>query len=186
MSMPGAHLTSPSRPTPREAGAGLHQPAGLTFCNRGVVTWLWATQVAQCRRIRLLSRRCKFDPWVGKILWRKKWQPTPVFLPAKFHGQRSLAGYSPWGNKESDTTERLNMLVGWAYRVQYVYFLPKALSVCSEIYPSSHVTWCVLVVQLCLSLCGLMDCSLPGSSVRGLLQAKILEWVAMAFSGGSF
>ena len=44
-------------------------------------------------------------PWVGKILWRKTWQPTPVFLPGEFHGQRSLAGYSPWDPKESDTTE---------------------------------------------------------------------------------
>ena len=39
--------------------------------------------------------------------WRRKWQPTPVFLPGKSHGQRSLAGYSPWGHKELDTTERL-------------------------------------------------------------------------------
>ena len=42
-------------------------------------------------------RRCGFDPWVGKIPWRRKWQPTPVFLPGKSHGERSLAGYSPWG-----------------------------------------------------------------------------------------
>ena len=45
-----------------------------------------------------------FDPWVGKIPWRRKWQLTPVFLPGKFHGRRSLAGYSPWGRKESDMT----------------------------------------------------------------------------------
>ena len=44
-------------------------------------------------------------PWVGKIPWRRKWQPTLVFLPGKFHGQRSLAGYSSWGGKELDTTE---------------------------------------------------------------------------------
>ena len=53
-------------------------------------------------------RRHGFNPWVGNIPWRRKWQPTPVFLPEKFHGQRSLAGYSPWGHKESDTTEWLN------------------------------------------------------------------------------
>ena len=41
------------------------------------------------------------------MFWRRKWQPTPVFLPGEFHGQRSLAGYSPWGHKESDTTEHL-------------------------------------------------------------------------------
>ena len=46
-----------------------------------------------------------FDPWVRKILWRRKWQPTPVFLPGKSHGQRSLTGYNPLGHKESDTTE---------------------------------------------------------------------------------
>ena len=40
-----------------------------------------------------------FDRWVGKSHWRRKWQPTPIFLPGKFHGQRSLAGYSPWGCK---------------------------------------------------------------------------------------
>ena len=46
-----------------------------------------------------------FDSWVGEIPWRRAWQPIPVFLPGEFHGQRSLAGYSPWGHKELDTTE---------------------------------------------------------------------------------
>ena len=50
-------------------------------------------------------RRPKFDPWVGKIPWRKEWPPTPVLLPGKSHGQRSLVGYSPWGRKELDMTE---------------------------------------------------------------------------------
>ena len=49
-----------------------------------------------------------FNPWVRKIPWRREWQPTPVFLPGEFHGQRSLAVYSPQGCKESDTTEWLN------------------------------------------------------------------------------
>ena len=43
--------------------------------------------------------------WVRKIPWRRKWQPTSVFLPGESHGQRSLVGYSPWGHKELDTTE---------------------------------------------------------------------------------
>ena len=58
--------------------------------------------VHQYRRLK----RHEFDPWVRKISWRKKWQATPVFLLEKFHGQRSLEGYSPWGRKESYTTER--------------------------------------------------------------------------------
>ena len=51
---------------------------------------------------RVLSR-------VGKIPWRREWHPTPVFLPGESHGRRSLAGCSPWGCKESDTTERLTL-----------------------------------------------------------------------------
>ena len=46
-----------------------------------------------------------FDPWAGKIPWRREWLPNPVFLPGKSHGQRSLVGYSPWGHKESNTAE---------------------------------------------------------------------------------
>ena len=53
--------------------------------------------------------RSGFDPWVGKIPWRRKWQPTPVFLPGKSHGWRSLAGYNLWGHEELDTSEQLTL-----------------------------------------------------------------------------
>ena len=53
-------------------------------------------------------RRHKCDPWIGKSLCSRKWQPIPVFLPGGFHGQRSLVGYRPWGCKESDMAERLS------------------------------------------------------------------------------
>ena len=59
-------------------------------------------------QFRRLKRR-RFNAWVGMILWRRKWQPTPVFLPAVSYGQRSLVGYSPQGHKELDMTERLSM-----------------------------------------------------------------------------
>ena len=55
----------------------------------------------QCRR----HKRCRFDPSVQKIPWRRKWQPTPVFLPGESHGQTRPAVYSPWSHKESDMTE---------------------------------------------------------------------------------
>ena len=55
----------------------------------------------QCSR----HKGCGFHPWIGKIPWRRAWQPTPVFLPGESHGQRSLVGYSLWGRQESDTTE---------------------------------------------------------------------------------
>ena len=56
-------------------------------------------------KVFLQCGRTVFDLWFGKIPWRRKWQPTPVFLPGEFHGQRGLVGYSPWGHKESDMTE---------------------------------------------------------------------------------
>ena len=46
-----------------------------------------------------------WETWVEKIPWRRKWQPTPVFLPGEFHGQRRLVGHSPWGHRESEMTE---------------------------------------------------------------------------------
>ena len=57
--------------------------------------------------ICLQSRRSVFNPWVGKIPWKREWQPTPVFWHGELHGQRSLAGYRPWCLKELGTTERL-------------------------------------------------------------------------------
>ena len=68
----------------------------------GLPWWLSGKELnCQCRR----HKRRRFDPCVRKIPWRKVWQPTPVFLPGESLGQRSLVGYSPWGHKESDTTE---------------------------------------------------------------------------------
>ena len=59
--------------------------------------------------IYIWHKRHRFNPWVVKIPWSRKWLPTPVFLPGKSHGQRSLAGYSPWGCKELDITEHVHM-----------------------------------------------------------------------------
>ena len=53
-------------------------------------------------------RRCRFDPWVGKVPWRRKWQPTPIFLSGKCHVQKIPLAYSPWGCKGPDTTQQLN------------------------------------------------------------------------------
>ena len=69
----------------------------------GIPGWLSGKKsTCQCRS----HRRCGFDSWVGKIPWRRKWQPAPAFLPGKAHGQIGLPGYGPCGCKGSDTTER--------------------------------------------------------------------------------
>ena len=86
--------------------------------------WLGSKEpFCQCRRHR-------FNSWVGKISWVRKWQPTPVFLPGKSHGQRSLVGNSPWGRKESDMTEKLN---------NSLLIVPPAVSQVSIPSPSLHL-----------------------------------------------
>ena len=94
-----------------------------------------------------------FTSWL-LCLWRRQWQPTPVLLPGKSHGWRSLVGCSPWGLEDSDTTEQLHFYSAWVYFVCWA-------------------KWCktVLVIQSCPTLCDPMDYSLPGSSVHGIFQA---------------
>ena len=71
----------------------------------------FGTELPWCLRRQSTCLQCgkpRFDPWVGKMPWKRKWQPTPVFLPGESHGCRSLEGYSPRGRKELDPTERLH------------------------------------------------------------------------------
>ena len=83
---------------------------GLSLVFQEVILWGFpgdakGTEYCQCRR----HKRYRFNPWVRKVCCSKKWHPTPVFLPGKFHGPRNLVGYSPQGRKESDRTERLGL-----------------------------------------------------------------------------
>ena len=78
-----------SKPTPR----------GILLLITDPHEGMGLSQVAQLQRTCQPSRRHRFSPWVGMIPWRRKWPPSPVFLPEKSHGQRSLAGYCPWGLK---------------------------------------------------------------------------------------
>ena len=90
-------------------------------------------------------------PWVGKIPWRRKWQPTPLFMPGKLYGQRSLVSYSPW---HSLATE---------HHHHTMYYTGATL----------YWKWVNKFTQSCLPFCDPMDCSLPGSSDRGILQTRI-------------
>ena len=83
---------------------------GRTIC----FIFHYSRQLSQYR-IFLQCRSPRFDPWVRKILWRRRWQTTPVSLPGKSHGQRSLVDCIPWGHKESGTTERLTLSLTLVY-----------------------------------------------------------------------
>ena len=72
-----------------------------------------ASLVSETIKNLLAMRRPGFDPWVGKIPWRREWQPITVFLPGEFHGERSLAGYSPWGCQESRLGD-LHYIKNWS------------------------------------------------------------------------
>ena len=133
----------------------------------------------QCRR----CNRCRFDPWVGKIPWSRRRQPTPVFMPGKFHGQRSLAGYSLLGCRvrhdwacmraRAHTHTHTHTHTLWIWEMQTSQ-------------APTQTTACVLYVQLlhsCLTLSNTMNCSPPGTFVHGILQASILEWVAIPSPG---
>ena len=77
------------------------------------------------KNLCLQCRRPGFNPWVGKIPWRRKWQHTPVFLPGESHGLRSQVGYSLQGCKESDTTEQLHF--HFHYYIQGKFRVKRAL-----------------------------------------------------------
>ena len=84
------------------------------FKREGIYVYIqliWASLVAQMVK----NLPAMQETWMrslggisGKMPWRREWQPTPVFLPGKFHGERSLVDYSAWGSKESDTTQQLS------------------------------------------------------------------------------
>ena len=77
----------------------------------------WASLVAQLVKNLPSMWETGFDPCVRKIPWRRKWQPTPVLLHGRFHGRRSLVGYSPWGHKESYTIEQLHFMYSTHYHL---------------------------------------------------------------------
>ena len=76
----------------------------------------------------LQCKRPGFSPWVRKIPWRRAWQPTPVLLPGESHGWRGRAGNSPWGHKESDTTERLTHS-SIKYMLYYTFLLKTLIQI---------------------------------------------------------
>ena len=83
----------------RSAGEGIGYP----------LQYSWASLVAQTVKNQPEMQETWVQSWVGKIPWRRKQLPTPVFWHGEFHGQRSTAGYSPWGHKESAMTEQLSL-----------------------------------------------------------------------------
>ena len=100
------------------------------------------------------DRRCRFDSWVRKIPWGKKWQPSPVFLPEKSHGQRSLASYSQWGHKESDRAEQLSMSTICMIRLTGV----SGMLICKD-WLCWLLTRCAFKFSPCFFIKGAQSCS---------------------------
>ena len=141
-----------------------------------------ASRMHEMQEMQVLS-------WVGKIPWSSKWQPTPGFLPGKFHGEKSLLGYSSEGGKESDTTERLS--------THTHYLLAKCIcdskniilsntssygfSIChiftsflgAGYWSPSHYKWLCSCSFVLSRFSHVRLCSPPGSSVHRILQATM-------------
>jgi len=108
--------------------------------------------------------------------WRREWQPTPVFLLGESHGRRSLESYSPWGWKESDTTEQLTLLLHFLFyslcfpclqwRILYSPLMIVCVFVCVYESHAKLRLCCCSVAQSCLTLCDPTDCSTPGLPVH--------------------
>ena len=85
------------------------------------------------------TRRQGFNLWVGKVHWRRKWHPTPVFLPREFHGQRSLAGYSPRGSpKVKHDWATSSLTCGWFFLVLVIFL--KSLMEKKSLHRSNSIT----------------------------------------------
>ena len=111
----------------------------------GVPRWL------RQKRICLQCRRHRFDPWVGKCPWRRKRQPTPLFLLGESLGQRSLMGYNPWGPKESAMTEQLkfSLFTGkqWGKKghvTSVMTWYTGIYSVCRRVHTDASMCVCML------------------------------------------
>ena len=146
----------------------------------------------------------------NRIIQRRERQPTPVFLPGESHGQRRLVVYSPWGCKESDTTELHTLSLSHSRFIlkmlqNGLHWFPGRQMRTSEAQRGSpapshtagerylRASECgpaqgLDTVHLkcpCSAVCDPVDCSPPGPCVHGILQARILEWVAISSSRGS-
>ena len=153
----------------------LAQNCLLLILKLGLPWWFSGKEsTCQCRRHR-------FDSWVGKIPWIRKWQSTPVSLPGKSHKHRTLMGCSPWSHKKvrynlATKQQQLHKLnTNW-----YQTLLPQSWSYFSCRFGNfsitlNQVTWiCACpVTQSCLTLCDSMDCSPPVSSIHRILQARM-------------
>ena len=105
----------------------------LFYMRLPIFNHLEAPLVAWVVNSPLQCRRPGFDPWVGKITWRREWLPTPVFLPGEFQGQRSLVSYSPWGfNSKILTWLSNHLLLSTIFYLQKWQFLIAPLNIKSN------------------------------------------------------
>ena len=146
-----------------EISVGFPYPGSSLTCTPRPLLVACAFSSISTLGISLQCRRPGFDPWVGKVPWRREWQPTPVFLPRESHGQRSLAGYySPWGCKELDTTEQLTLSL-----------TPLSLS-CDHFSPLPVINLFNSLILVCMYSKNMLDTSyyISGSHL-GIKDAKV-------------
>ena len=144
------------------------------------------------------TKRRGFDPWVGKIPWRRAWQPTLVFLPGEFPWIQEPGKVQSieWQRVVDDWSDLACMHAQPSIKFYVVKFLENSIGI--KILQHTHIGlhMCVCIytyTYICMYVCVLshsvvcdpMDFSPPGSSVHGIFQARVLEWVAISYFRGS-
>ena len=155
----------------------------LTHCmvKRWLPWWFSGKESAcQCRSFR-------FNPWVSKIPWRRKWQPTPVFLPWKSHGQRSPVGFGPWSQKESDVVNWWSTGT-WAWLLKEIVISPGDTEKSTGIIPESPGQLNEFILQDKLWVCVWNECVFVRQHVWGSVFVRsegvcawVCEWLNSAW-----
>ena len=165
-----ARLLCPRDFPGKNTGVGCHAPLQGVFLTQEsnpclLHLWHWQAKMELVnKQLTFQSRKCTwcgFGPWIGKIPWEREWQPTPMFLPGKSHGQRSLVGYSPWAWLSTNAHRLLlqksrtrGFVQGFSDEVCFDQYL---LGVCSRSICTLHCYFksCLLIIpffELCSSM----------------------------------
>ena len=179
-----ARLLCPRDFPGKNTGVGCHAPLQGIFLTQESNPWLlhllhWQAKMELVNKwLAFQSRKCKrcgFGPWMGKIPWEGEWQPTPMVLPEKSHGQRSLAGYSPWAWLSMNALRLLlqksrtrGLVQGFSDEVCFDQYL---LGVCSRSICTLHSYFksCLLIIPF-FELCSSMTINFvhPASAIENL------------------
>ena len=143
-------------------------------------TWEWNFTVAQIVKNLSAMQETRLDTWVGKILWRREWQPTPVLFPGDSHGQKNLSGYSLWDHKEPDMIEQLTLQTP-----EWPSGFPYFLKFKSE-FGNKLMIWATVSSQSCFCWLYRASPSLPAKNIMNQIFSYLSDINTPSMSAASY